>query len=747
MPGLDVRRQHAVPGERHCSHHPVGADRDDAIAVGEPQRAHAVVDAALGRAQRRAGGPGQHRLHDVPVEGAVLRPRGLEAWRLVAAPDDHVGRGFDLRDLVAVDPLLVAGEVQHPGACRAKRRADREQHRVAQAAAGEHDGLAGCDLRGRAGRAHQHHRLARRQPLAEVGGAAHLQHDGGDQPACPVDPGTGERQTLHREARRREAGACDPRRMRLEVLQPIELAGLELRGGQRRVHHHLDDVRREPLDAHHAGAQQAVQARGEDLRRLVGGGFALREHPGDHRPALLGRAHRLDHVAEPARMHVAEVRDPALCGRPRHQHARLRGLGALVLGLDRVAVLVERAEIAPVQGEVVRILAREHGVGLRAGGDEDAARGQHGLALGEPAAVGVAVLARERDRSHGASCVDVDAPRIEAFCEADAFLERFLHLLMVQRVRGCVEQPLAVGEGHAAPAIEQLDDPRRPAVGARRLALGADRPAVCEELVGELALLFAPAGAHRRLAQARGERFVAQQELVDLHDVVGERLGGGVDRGEAAADHHDRQAQLHVRDRLGLGRAGQLQRHQEVARGAHAARQAVRDVERRRAPCADGERDMVEAQAPGVLDAERAAEAHAADQREPVAPLEEQTDQLEEVLVPAHRDAVLGHAAEAGQRAVVERLAQRGDVAYRAEGHARAVLGHARERGRQRLDLEPVDRDHLVAVVHQVVCEREARGAGADHQHAPSAVGGGQRAPEVQRIPARQQRIDLEAPG
>ncbi len=81
---------------------------------------------------------------------------------------------------------------------------------------------------------------------------------------------------------------------------------------------------------------------------------------------------------------------------------------------------------------------------------------------------------------------------------------------------------------------------------------------------------------------------------------------------------------------------------------------------------ARGERDVIEAQRERVLGVERAAEAHAAVQREAVAPLEQQPDHLEEVLVPAHRDAVLGDAAEARHHAIVERLGQRRDVARSA---------------------------------------------------------------------------------
>jgi hypothetical protein len=96
--------------------------------------------------------------------------------------------------------------------------------------------------------------------------------------------------------------------------------------------------------------------------------------------------------------------------------------------------------------------------------------------------------------------------------------------------------------------------------------------------------------APRRSTRAHGaprrvlgdQRLVALQELLDLDRVVGQRLGRGVDRGQAAADHHHRQAQLHVGDGVLLGRARELQRHQEVRRRAHAARQPVGHVEHRR---------------------------------------------------------------------------------------------------------------------------------------------------------------------
>ena len=80
-----------------------------------------------------------------------------------------------------------------------------------------------------------------------------------------------------------------------------------------------------------------------------------------------------------------------------------------------------------------------------------------------------------------------------------------------------------------------------------------------------------------------------------MHRIVGERFGRGVDRGQAAADHHHGQAQLHVGDGVRLGRAGELKGHQEVGGRAHAAREPVRNVEHRGLARAHAKRHVVEA--------------------------------------------------------------------------------------------------------------------------------------------------------
>src|SRR6185503_3312079 len=163
-------------------------------------------------------------------------------------------------------------------------------------------------------------------------------------------------------------------------------------------------------------------------------------------------------------------------------------------------------------------------------------------------------------------------------------------------------------------------------------------------------------------------------------------------RGEPAADHHDRQADLEVGDRLALRGSGELKRHQEVGSRAYAAREAVRDLEHGGAARAGAQGDMVEAHAAGSLaaerlvDVERAAEAHAAEHGELAPPLEQQADDLEEVLVPAHRDAVLGDAAEPGHDALAEVFLQLLDVLDGSEWNPVAERVDTGDLGRERLD-------------------------------------------------------------
>ncbi len=238
---------------------------------------------------------------------------------------------------------------------------------------------------------------------------------------------------------------------------------------------------------------------------------------------------------------------------------------------------------------------------------------------------------------------------------------------------------------------------------------------------------------------------VTVEELLDLDDIVGQRFGRRVDGGQAAADDHDRHPDLEVGQALGLRRPGELEGHEEVGRLADASGQAVlhRDDRRPARPHAEG--DVVEAHVEGLVDRQSPAESDAAEHGELPPALEQEPDDLEEVLVPADGDPVLGHPAEARHHPAVERLVDVGDVADRPERVAGAEGIDPGERLGQRLDLEAVDGDDGVAVVHQVVRQREPGRPQADDQDLAAGRLFGIWAGEVQRIPPGQQAVDLEA--
>src|SRR6185436_17296402 len=138
----------------------------------------------------------------------------------------------------------------------------------------------------------------------------------------------------------------------------------------------------------------------------------------------------------------------------------------------------------------------------------------------------------------------------------------------------------------------------------------------------------------------------------------------------------------------------------------------------------------------GVVGRHRAAEAHAAVEGELRAALEQQPDHLEEILVPAHRDAVLGHSAESSHDPIIERFVYLLNIANCTERRALATCVNARQRGGQRLDLETVDADDQMTVVHEMMRERKTRWPHTYDQHTFTAARLGIRALQVERIPA-----------
>src|SRR5262249_56438188 len=105
-----------------------------------------------------------------------------------------------------------------------------------------------------------------------------------------------------------------------------------------------------------------------------------------------------------------------------------------------------------------------------------------------------------------------------------------------------------------------------------------------------------------------------------------------------------------------------------------------------------------------------------------------------------------GHAADPGQDAGIEWVAQLDGVADRTEPRARAGDVDARNIGVERLDLEPVDRDDGMTVVHEVMGEREARGPEPHNENLAAGRGLRERPKQIERLRPRQQPEELEAP-
>ncbi len=150
---------------------------------------------------------------------------------------------------------------------------------------------------------------------------------------------------------------------------------------------------------------------------------------------------------------------------------------------------------------------------------------------------------------------------------------------------------------------------------------------------------------------------------------------------------------------------------------------------------------MIKTGVPGLLDGDGATEPDAAIYLE-IAPSGQcEINDLEEILVPAHGDAVFGHPAEPRQQAFVQVLVQLPEI---PDGPGRRGIAADQFR-RQGFDFQRIDASDAEPFVGQVMGQRITRRPHADDQHIFAVVGQGVRAPDVQGIPARQQGIDLEA--
>ena len=245
-------------------------------------------------------------------------------------------------------------------------------------------------------------------------------------------------------------------------------------------------------------------------------------------------------------------------------------------------------------------------------------------------------------------------------------------------------------------------------------------------------------GWGRRMARSQG--FFSVEEPFDVHDVVSARLGRGVNRGQSTADHQDGHPDLEVRRGVATASPGRLQGHQEVARGPNTAREPARDLDHRGGTGAGGEGDMVKTHGESIVKRQGPAQTNSSGQSELIAPLEQQSHQGQEILVPTDRDPVFGDPAEAARHAGRQRLEDRLDLNHRLEiDPVEVVAGVLRvDPGRQqRLKLEPIDGEHRMTVLDQVMGEREASRSESGNQHLATGRWAWQWALEIERVPAR----------
>ncbi len=314
---------------------------------------------------------------------------------------------------------------------------------------------------------------------------------------------------------------------------------------------------------------------------------------------------------------------------------------------------------------------------------------------------------------------------------------------MVEAISGRILQAFAIHDGHAAPGPHQAIEVRLASGGRGGGAFRANGATVLQPGLDDPPFFLVQLGPDRLFADFRNQAVVAVQRLFHLHHIVGLHLGRRVDGGQAAADHDRGKPELQVRQAIRLVSAGGLKTHEKIGSQAHAAQQVVFHGHQGRLAGAGADGHVVEPQVPGVVQRQGAAEADAVVQAELLAPHQQQVIDVQEVLVPAHGDAVFGDAAEAEDDAAIQRPGDVVDVLDRL-GHA--PLGPAHAHGK-RFDAQPVDADHAEAFVQQVVGQRVARRPHADHENVLAVVRKGIGPAEIERVPAGQQRVDFEAVG
>src|SRR5690349_7923792 len=127
---------------------------------------------------------------------------------------------------------------------------------------------------------------------------------------------------------------------------------------------------------------------------------------------------------------------------------------------------------------------------------------------------------RHEQTSGMTALVYLDRARREALSETDRLFHGLGHFLMVQGVGRAVDQPTAIGDSDAAPGIEELSEPRRPALARGRLTLRSDRCRMRQKFIGNAGLFGVPCTTHCRFTAFRDQYAIARGKFLDLADIV-----------------------------------------------------------------------------------------------------------------------------------------------------------------------------------------------------------------------------------
>ena len=211
-------------------------------------------------------------------------------------------------------------------------------------------------------------------------------------------------------------------------------------------------------------------------------------------------------------MQIAEKAYGPTVGAQRTQNLGLIRFAGAVRGHGRPG-FVKGLEIPSIKLDIRRIFPGQNRVGLGSRCDQHCPRRKPFDRSGiDPMSFTLfpgVLLFGEGDRLGMAVAIHFYRHRGQTFGQADAFFKRLADLFVVQGIAGGIDHTLAIGNGDPAPALDQLLDFRRSAVGGRCLAFGADGPAVGQKFVSDFHFFRVPSLADGIFAAISAQGFVA----------------------------------------------------------------------------------------------------------------------------------------------------------------------------------------------------------------------------------------------